>query len=507
MMALDNSTDGVPLARLFEGLADCAACGATRASGISLDSRVTRPGDLFLACHGSNTSGVHYIREAINAGAIAVAAEADAGQAIFTNEIPVIPVYGLRRNAGIIAARFYDHPSAKMNVVGITGTNGKTSVSCFIAQSLSGDRQHNVGLIGTLGYGPYAQLVSGSNTTPDPVVLQQTLAEFYRKGMDTVIMEVTSIGLDQGRVAGVDFNIGILTNLTIDHLDYHGDMHTYAEAKKQLFTSHSLGHAVLNKDDEYGVKLCHELSNSVPVIRYGLVENFTADASGKPGASEILATLEESHNGMTLDIQSPWGQGMLKAGISGRYNAYNLLASLAALCLLEISFDQAIEQLSRVTAVPGRLEKFGGNHQPAVYVDYAHTPDALDHVLQYLKGQNTGKLICVFGCGGNRDRSKRARMGAIAEAYADQVVLTNDNPRDEDPGEIIREILTGITNTESVRVQPDRDKAITDAVLSATAGDTVLIAGKGHETHQEIAGRRIPFSDRQLVRNLLGTGA
>lgn len=507
MMALTDSTDGVPLTRLFEGLADCSSCSRTRVSGLSLDSRRTRPGDLFLACHGTNTSGIYYIREAINAGAIAVAAEADAGTAILTNEVPVIPVNNLRNNAGIIAARFFDHPSAKMNVVGITGTNGKTSVSWFIAQCLSGDLKNNVGLIGTLGYGPYAQLTSGLNTTPDPVVLQQTLDEFYRKGIDTVIMEVTSIGLDQGRVAGVDFNIGLLTNLTIDHLDYHGDMHTYAEAKKQLFTSHALGHAIINIDDEYGGRLASDLSSEVDVTRYGLVDKFPAAACDDPGPNTVVAAVDETQDGLCLNIRSPWGWGELNVAISGRYNAYNLLASLAALCLLEISFDQALMQLSRITPVPGRLERFGGNNQPVVYVDYAHTPDALEHVLQYLKGTNSGKLLCVFGCGGNRDRTKRARMGAIAEVYADQVILTSDNPRHENPEAIIKEILDGFTRTESVQIQPDRTRAITTAVLSATAGDTILIAGKGHETYQEIAGQRIPFSDRQLVRNLLGTGA
>ena len=506
-MAMIDTTEGVPLARLFEGLADCSSCSQTRVRGISINSRKTRPGDLFLACHGTKTSGVHYIREAINAGAIAVAAEADAGAALFTNEIPVVPVYGLRNNAGIITARFYDHPSAKMNVVGITGTNGKTSVSCFIAQVLSDDSNHKVGLIGTLGYGPYARLISGSNTTPDPVVLQQTLAEFFRKGIDTVIMEVTSIGLDQGRVAGVDFNIGILTNLTTDHLDYHGDMHTYAEAKKQLFTSHDLSHAIINIDDDYGRKLCSELGNSVAIIGYGLVGSLSATTGKAPESSDVLATFEETQKGMTLDIKSPWGRGELNAGISGRYNAYNLLASLAALCLMDMPFEQVIEQLSRITPVPGRLEKFGGNGNPLVYVDYAHTPDALEHVLKFLKGKCSGRLVCVFGCGGNRDRSKRPEMGAIAEAYADQVILTSDNPRDEEPEVIINEILAGITDKGRVRMQPDRNEAITTAIQSTASGDTVLVAGKGHETYQEIAGHRYPFSDRQLVRKLVGTGA
>ena len=502
MMALLETTDGVPLAMLLEGLADCSAYGQVRVGGISIDSRKTRHGDLFLACHGTNTSGVHYIRKAIDAGAAAVAAESDAGTAVFTDEVPVIPVDGLRNKAGVIAARFYGHPSAGMNVIGITGTNGKTSVSCFIAQALAGYSGRNVGLIGTLGYGPYSKLVSGLNTTPDPVVLQQTLADLLHEGTDTVIMEVTSIGLDQGRVAGVDFNMGVLTNLTVDHLDYHGDMHTYAGAKKQLFTSHGIRHAIINTDDEYGARLCSELGGEVPIISYGLVDELPATQAG-PAPSAVLAVVDETQAGLSLDITSPWGRGKLTAGISGRYNAYNLLASLAVLCLLEIPFEQALKQLSMLTPVPGRLEKFGGNGRPEVFVDYAHTPDALDHVLQFLKEDCSGKLICVFGCGGNRDRSKRAPMGTIAETYADRVIVTSDNPRFEAPALIIEDILAGISNKEDVQVVEDRTQAITTAMNSAAAGDIVLIAGKGHETYQEIAGQRIPFSDRQLVRSLL----
>ena len=496
----------MPLAMLLEGLSDCSSYEERRVSGLSLDSRGTKPGDLFIACHGINTSGIHFIREAINAGATAIAAEADAGETVFTNDIPMFSIRDLRHKAGIIAARFYGNPSAKMHVVGVTGTNGKTSISYFIAQGLSATDQHNVGIIGTLGYGPYQQLTAGLNTTPDPVVLQRTLADLYREGIGTVIMEVTSIGLDQGRVAGVDFDIGILTNLTVDHLDYHGDMHTYANAKKLLFTSHGIRHAIINLDDEYGARLSRELGDDVAITGYGLVEKLPA-TGGISQAPAILAMVDESRDKMTLDINSPWGRGRLTTGMSGRYNAYNLLASLAALCLLDIPFEQAIDRMSRLTAVPGRLEKFGGNGQPQVYVDYAHTPDALDHVLRYLKGRSDGRLICVFGCGGNRDRTKRARMGAIAETHADQVILTSDNPRDEDPMEIIKEIMTGVSNTDSIQIQPDRMMAITSAINSANADDIVLIAGKGHETYQEIAGQRFPFSDRQLVRNLLGNGA
>jgi len=503
MMVLAKSTNGVVLEMLLAGLADCATYGQIRVSGLSMDSRKTSPGDLFLACHGTRTSGVHYLREAINAGAVAIVAEADAGLQRFINEIPVIGVNDLRARVGIIASRFHGHPSSKMQVIGITGTNGKTTISYFIAQALTGISKHKVGLIGTLGYGPYPQLHAGPNTTPDPVTVQSTLADFYRQGIDTVVMEVTSIGLDQGRVCSVDFNIGIFTNLTIDHLDYHGDINTYAEAKKQLFTSHGIRHAIINIDDDYGRQLYREIAAVVPVTGYGLVERFS-NVTAAEDKSTVLAMAEESDQGMTLSIKSPWGEAKLSVTIGGRYNAYNLLASLAALCVMGIPFPQAVERLSRLSPVPGRMERFGGGGQPTVIVDYAHTPDALQNVLTFVKSQTTGKLVCVFGCGGNRDRSKRPQMGAIAETYADVIILTNDNPRYEDPLAIIEGILGGISDRNAVRIELDRNKAVTDAIQSARAGDTILVAGKGHEAYQEIAGQRYPFSDRQLVRHLLG---
>ena len=494
------------LKTLLEGLTDVATCGQISVSGLNMDSRKIRPGDLFLACHGKETSGVHYLRQAISAGAVAIVAEADAGLQRFINDVPVIAVGDLRAKAGVIAARFHDHPSRKIKVIGVTGTNGKTSVSYFIAQALAGISSHKAGLIGTLGYGVYPQLQAGANTTPDPVIVQSTLADFYRQGIDTVVMEVTSIGLDQGRVRGVDFNIGIFTNLTIDHLDYHGDMTTYAEAKKQLFTSHGIRHAIINIDDEYGRRLYREIATAVPVTGYGLVDQLSV-VNAFDDKSILQAMVEENDQGVTLSIRSPWGEAQLSVAIGGRYNSYNLLASLAALCVMGIPFSQALERLSLLSPVPGRLEKYGGGGQPTVFVDYAHTPDALQNVLAFLQGQNAGKLVCVFGCGGNRDRSKRSQMGAIAESYADAIILTNDNPRHEDPQAIIADILSGISNRSPVHIELDRRKAIAAAIQSAGAGDTVLIAGKGHETCQEIAGQRYPFSDRQLVRHLLGAEA
>ena len=506
MMVLTDPTNGVLLGTLLTELADCSSCVQILIHGISMDSRKTKPGDLFLACHGAKTSGVHYLREAINAGAVAIAAEADAGLQRFINDVPVVAVKDLSANAGIIAARFHDHPSAKMQVIGVTGTNGKTSTACFIAQAIGGIENHKAGLIGTMGYGIWPQLKPGANTTPDPVTIQATLADFFRRGIDAVIMEVTSIGLEQGRVHGVDFQIGIYTNLTVDHLDYHGNMHAYAESKKQLFTCHGLRHAIINVDDEFGRKLAGALPSSVNCIGYGLVERF-ATMAGTKRKSLVQAVVEENTKGLALTIRSPWGEGQLQVAIGGRYNAYNLLASLAALCLLEVPLQLALDRLAVLSPVPGRLEHFGGAALPDVYVDYAHTPDALNNVLSYLRGQCPGRLICVFGCGGNRDRTKRPQMGAIAASQASMVILTNDNPRHEDPQTIIDDILSGISNRSGVCVELDRGLAIAHAIRSAQAGDMILVAGKGHETYQEVAGQRYPFSDRQLIRRLLGNEA
>lgn len=492
MMALNESTFGIPLETLLEGFAECPSVDDRKVTGLSMDSRNIGHGYLFLACHGANTSGVQYIGKAIKAGAIAVAAEADSQTEAFNGKVPVIAVKNLKEKAGEIASRFYGHPSSKMKVIGVTGTNGKTSVTNFIVQGLTIREKNKTGLIGTLGSGIYPHLDNGINTTPDPVLLQHILADFYQHGIETVAMEVSSHGLDQGRVKGVDFNIGVFTNLSMDHLDYHGNMDSYADAKKRYFIDYGIDNAVINIDDEYGLELSKEIGNSVPVITYGLQQ-----------PCDVTARVSESEHGMTLDIRSPWGEGRLQVSITGGYNACNLLAVVAVLNLLGIPFQETLQMLSPLAPVPGRMEKFGGSGRALVYVDYAHTPDALEKVLTLVKNMEPGKLVCVFGCGGDRDRTKRALMGAIAESFADEVILTNDNPRGEDPASIIRDILSGFKSRDAVMIEPDRASAIRAAIKSAGAGDIVLVAGKGHETYQEIAGVRLPFSDQQAVRNLL----
>jgi UDP-N-acetylmuramoyl-L-alanyl-D-glutamate--2,6-diaminopimelate ligase len=311
---------------------------------------------------------------------------------------------------------------------------------------------------------------------------------------------VSSHALVQTRVAGVSFDIGVFTNLSREHLDYHGDMETYAEAKRQLFLTESLRSAVINSDDEYGRRLLNDLRGSLQLISYGIGNQFENENSGE----HVCGVINDAGVGfLSIDVHSPWGEGNISTGLTGEFNASNLLAALSVLCLSGVGFEDALRLLSKIEAVAGRMECFVKKDKPRVIVDYAHTPDALQKALASLQGIEKGKLICVIGCGGDRDQGKRPIMGKIAENYADQVVLTNDNPRNENPEAIINQILAGITRASAVTIIPDRAKAISSAINSAAKDDVILIAGKGHETYQEIAGVRSPFSDRQLIRNLM----
>lgn len=499
-MTQTSHRNGIPLQDLLKGIAETDVL--TVINGVSIDSRVVQAGDLFLACQGEHTSGARYIKEAIDAGAVAVAIEA--GQVADTGSscaVPVIAVEDLRHRAGIIADRFYQRPSQDMKVVGITGTNGKTSVAHCLSRALSDYEEAEVGSIGTLGYGVAGSMQQGRNTTPDPVTIHSLFSKLRDEGVRSTVIEVSSHALEQGRVAGVDFTIGVFTNLSRDHLDYHQDMESYANAKKQLFLSPDMKFAVINGDDEYGKRLQSDIKSRLPVVSYGLVEQISDEPCDILKVQGQIRENTLSH--LLLEIRSPWGRGILRAKLNGRFNAYNLLASLAVLCLLDVPFELAMEKLARVQAVPGRLEYFGNSQTPKIFVDYAHTPDALQQALITLREQHPGSLRCVFGCGGERDQGKRALMGEVAERHADKVVLTNDNPRGEDAGGIIEDILKGMTHPEQVVVELDRAEAIRSTIFSSNNEDIILVAGKGHETYQEIAGQRFPFSDRQLVRNVL----
>lgn len=481
-------------------LAGIAAAPALPVAGVALDSRQSAPGYVFLACQGLTVHGLHYLHQALRLGAAAVAWEPAPG--IEAPRVPegvaVVRVPELSRHVGIVASRFYAEPSRHMQVVGITGTNGKTSCAQLTAQALT-RLGRRTGVLGTLGYGLYGELQAGSHTTPDAVQLQALLAQFRTQGADHATMEVSSHALDQGRIAGVRFAVALFTNLTRDHLDYHGDLATYAAAKQKLFQMPELGWAVVNHDDPAGRGILAELPAGVQAVAYGLDEVPAGFAHYLRGRG-----LDLHPGGLRLQVDSDFGSGELSARLLGRFNASNLLAVLGALLALGVSFGTARETLAEARTVPGRMECFGGDRQPLVVVDYAHTPDALAQVLTAARAHCRGRLICVFGCGGDRDKGKRPEMGALAAALADTVIVTDDNPRTEDPERIVADILAGIRDRGNVSVARDRPRAVAQALDSARAGDVVLVAGKGHEDYQIVGTEKRPYSDRATVARLLG---
>ena len=481
------------LSALLAGLIDAPLAHDPEISGITLDSRAVQQGWLFIAVPGARTDGRAYIAGAYSRGAASVVYEVN-GFEQDARSASAIGVRALRQHVGTIADRFYGAPSRKLKVVGVTGTNGKTTTTHLLAQVL--DRPDaRCGLIGTLGSGFPGQLDPTPHTTPDAVSVHRLMAEFVAAGAKVVCMEVSSHALDQARIAGVAFDIAVFTNLTRDHLDYHGDMNAYAEAKARLFDFPHLKTAVINQDDAFGRELIERLRGRTPVLSFGI-----------QGGDVQAYAVETSPYGLTLAIATPQGEAQLHSPLLGRFNAANLLAVLAVLLAAGVPLAEAANALAHAQPVAGRMERFGGSgSQPLVVVDYAHTPDALEKALQALREHTQGKLVCVFGCGGDRDRGKRAQMGRIAEQLADVVILTNDNPRHEDPAAIIGEITAGMQTVPSV--VPIREHAIRAALSEARVGDTVLVAGKGHEEYQQIGDQRLAYSDRDTVRALLREAA
>jgi UDP-N-acetylmuramoyl-L-alanyl-D-glutamate--2,6-diaminopimelate ligase len=465
---------------------------------LTADSRTVKMGSIFVAYPGTALDGRAFIAEAIARGAAAVIWE----RAGFTwNErwdIANLGVEGLRGKISEIAGHVFGNPSRSLWMAGVTGTNGKTSVSQWIAAALDGLGRRSA-VIGTLGNGLVGERVEAKNTTPDPIVLQRLLAEYLRRGARNVAMEVSSHGLDQGRVAGIKFDAAVFTNLTRDHLDYHGTMQAYAEAKFALFMARGLTHSVINIDDEWGATFAERLGGDV--VTYGLARGAKQTARGKPRIAASAIGLSEA--GVNFRVDSEWGSGEVRARVLGAFNVSNLLAVLGTLLAAGVSFDEALGAVGALEPVPGRLERVGGGATPLVVIDYAHTPDALEKALEALRPTvATGhRLVCVFGCGGDRDAGKRPLMGEAASRLADHVIVTSDNPRSEAPGAIIDQILAGISgDAEAIE---DRQVAIFSAVHQALPGDVVLLAGKGHETYQEIAGVRHPFSDGEVARAAL----
>lgn len=465
---------------------------------LTLDSREVRPGTAFVALAGEHTHGLRHAEQANARGAVTV---------LFESPVPndiVLPanataVPDLRAKLGAMADRFHASPSQHLKLVGVTGTNGKTSTVQLVTQAL--DRAgHTAGSIGTLGAGLHGHVEAGERTTPDVLQVHALLAAMRDAGASHVAMEVSSHALDQGRVDAVAFDVAVFTNLTRDHLDYHGDMASYFAAKAKLFAWPTLSAAVINLDDARGRELHAGLSSSLRAI--GLTSR------GQEGAALRAETVALSAAGIEFELVEDGARATVHSSLLGRFNVDNLLAVAGVLRALEWPLPRIVAALTLLQPVPGRMSRLGGDvRAPLVVVDYAHTPDALEQALSSLRGHTAGKLICVFGCGGERDRGKRPQMAVIAERGADCVIVTDDNPRGEDGDAIVREIVAGFARHERVQVQRDRALAIADALRLAGSDDTVLIAGKGHEPYQEIAGVKHPFDDLAVARAALECAA
>jgi UDP-N-acetylmuramoyl-L-alanyl-D-glutamate--2,6-diaminopimelate ligase len=461
---------------------------------LTADSRAVKLGSIFVAYPGSVRDGRAFIPEAIARGAAAVLWEKRGFDWDERWEIPNLGVDGLRDRVSEIAGHVYGNPSESLWMVGVTGTNGKTSVSQWIASACEALGRRSA-VIGTLGNGLVGERVEAKNTTPDAIVLQRLLADYLRRGARVVAMEVSSHGLDQQRAASIKYDVAVFTNLTRDHLDYHRTMDAYAEAKYRLFTARGLKAAVVNADDEWGARFAGRMRGSgLDVITYGL----------KPGARLAASALALTDAGVRFQVASEWGAAEVRAPVLGEFNASNLLAVIGTLIASGHALADVLAAIAKLEPVPGRLERLGGGDRPLIVVDYAHTPDALEKALVALRPvvAPRRRLICVFGCGGDRDAGKRPIMGAVAARFADHVVVTSDNPRGESPGVIIAHVLEGIPGGKAESFE-DRQVAIFSAVHQARPGDVVLLAGKGHETYQEIAGARVPFSDAEVARAAL----
>jgi len=505
MMAAEQLTDHPTLSGLLAGLIEVDAASERTIHGLALDSREIRPGWVFLACSGTRQHGLAYARQAAEQGASAVVWEPDAGagdrlaESLADLSVPLLAVPALSWHVSAIAGRFYGDPSRRMCVYGITGTNGKTSISQLLAQALSDEAP--CGIMGTLGYGFPGVLRSTGFTTPDAVTLQRLLAELRQQGALAVTMEVSSHALDQGRAEAVQFDGAIFTNLSRDHFDYHGTLENYAAAKERLFHMPGLGSAVINLDDEQGRRLFERLPPDVEAMAYTLDSGATLPEGvrGWVRARSVTPT----DRGMEIDLTSHRGDGLLNSRLLGRFNAANLLAVLLVLLMRGWDLERALRVMERLDTVPGRMQLFGGGAQPTVVVDYAHTPDALEKALQAVRVHCAGHLSVVFGCGGDRDRGKRPQMGGVAERLADRVYVTDDNPRSEASAGIIEEILNGMQQPDRAVVQSDRSRAIHQAVRAAHPGDLVLVAGKGHEDYQLVGGQTLHFDDREQVADAL----
>lgn len=489
------------LAILLKDICKVPSALDTHISGLAIDSRLVKKGDLFLALSGSHTNSTDHIKEAIARGANAVVAEGAVNKGrVFENGIVVeLFVDNLKQKLGVIADRFFRSPSAEISVVGVTGTNGKTSVTNYLASYFSQSGQLS-GVIGTLGYGIVGsedvELRETGFTTPNVVDVHRCLAELRDLGAKNVFMEVSSHGLNQGRVDGVRFEGAVFTNLTREHLDYHGTMQNYAESKQKLFAKEGLKFAVINQDDEYASEFIRATSKNAEVLTYGIKHK---------GSVSVLSCKLDPQGDSTINalIKLPANEVSISSNLIGLFNLSNLLAVLTV-ALAKGNIYKCEEKIKAIKPVNGRMQCVQVTKKPLVIVDYAHTPDALKNVLEAARPHCKGNLSVVFGCGGDRDTGKRPEMARVSELLADRVIVTDDNPRTERAEIITAQIFEGFHDKHKVLLEHDRAKAIAIAIKEADVNDVVLVAGKGHETWQEVNGKRFQFSDLEEVKKVLG---
>ena len=483
------------MSQLLEGFALIEPEYDRLIGALQLSSQRVARGDVFVALPGITVDGRQYIEHAIANRASAILFEKSGShrEDQIIGNIPLIGIENLKSKLGIIASRLYGNPSRALNVIGVTGTNGKTTIAFMIAQALDACGQ-KCGYSGTVGSGFMGSLEKSELTTADAISVQRQLAGFVAGNARALAMEVSSHGLDQGRANGVGFKTGVFTNLTQDHLDYHRSMEKYAAAKQKLFEFESLENAVINVDDEFGrtlERLCRRPERNIKCVTYGI-----NSGALRPDNLEI------SDQGFSFDLALQGEVVRVESDLLGEVNVYNLLATIAVLDSAGVSAEKIASVVPWIGAPPGRMEVFGNTeHQPAVVVDFAHTPDALERALISLRKLCRGKLVVVFGCGGDRDKGKRSQMGSIAETLADQVFITDDNPRTEPPEQIIEQIRSGINGP--VTVIHDRREAVRQAIELCSGDDMVLVAGKGHEDTQSIMGQDFALSDRVFVPQLL----
>ncbi len=489
---------------------------AIEVQGINLDSRTISAGEVFVALVGAKVDGRQFIAKAIELGAVAILVEADKQwQGIdWIGAVPVIAIEKLAQNVSEIAGYFYAHPSQHCRLIGVTGTNGKTTCTLLIAQLAallakqenSQSSKKTAGVVGTLGFGvldtnslaPLAQQISAVHstglTTPDPISLQKILAELVAQKAATIAIEVSSHSLVLGRVAALQFDTAIFTNLTQDHLDFHGDLASYGKAKAQLLNQANLKYAIINFDDAWAKSLLQKIPKNVSAISFSITDS---------AADIYLTELRLTATGAAAELHSPWGNAELVSPFIGKFNLSNLLGVIAAMCVGGADLKTVLNLVSQLQAAPGRMQSVvldDSEQDVQVVVDYAHTPDALENTLRAIREHTQTRVWSVFGCGGDRDKTKRPLMGRIAEKYSDYLIITNDNPRGEEPSAIAADIIRGLHNANGCLVIADRAQAIDFAVQQAKSGDLVLIAGKGHEEYQIFAEKTLSFSDVKQAR-------